>query len=517
MKKTLLSLLIAFATLNSFSQIVSTLAGNSVAGSTDATGTTASFNNPQKVAVDAAGNAYVADRSNHKIRKITPTGVVSTFAGSGTAGSTDGTGTAASFNNPYGVAVDANGNVYVADASNHKIRKITPAGVVSTFAGSGTSGNTEGTGTAATFSSPYGVAVDANGNVYVADRSNNKIRKITSEGVVSTFAGSGTLGDADSFYGPSASFRYPVDIAVDADGNVYVADNQNSRIRKITPTGGVSKLSNSSNAAVSFSYPNGVTVDAGGNVYVSEGNSITMYTTAKTIIYLAGDYTTAGYTNASGATARFNAPQGLAADANGNLYVADRNNHSIRKITPTTLPVTLNTFTAKANGNHAVLQWQTHSELNNKGFAIYRSGDESKFVKIGDVSTTSMRTDEQSSGSTYTFTDKMPLNGNNYYKLVQVDNDGKTTELGIRSLVFGISSLHFQLYPTPATEKLNIVFGISKYQNLRLLDITGKVLQNHILTNSQSEIVLNVGKYPKGIYLVELKGGNGNHVVKISK
>jgi serine/threonine-protein kinase len=157
---------------------VTTLAGSGTLGALDGTGTAASFYQPTGVAVDVAGNVYVADSYNHKIRKITSAGVVTTLAGSGGVGAVDATGTAASFNYPRGITVDAAGNVYVADSFNHKIRKITSAGVVTTLAGSGVAGAVDATGTAASFSNPSGVTVDAAGNVYVADHFNNKIRKI---------------------------------------------------------------------------------------------------------------------------------------------------------------------------------------------------------------------------------------------------------------------------------------------------------------------------------------------------
>ena len=264
--------------------MVSTLAG-STSGYTDGTGTSAKFFNPIGVAVDGAGNVYVADLYNHRIRKITASGVVSTLAGSGTSGYTDGTGTSAQFKYPSGVAVDGAGNVYVADRVNHRIRKITTSGVVSTLAGSGTSGYTDGTGTSAQFKSPRGVAVDGAGNVYVADQENHRIRKITASGVVSTLAGS-TYGYADGT-GTSAKFDSPIGVAVDGAGNVYVADQDNHRIRKITTSGVVSTLAGS----------------------------------------------THGYTDGTGTSAQFKYPTGVAVDGAGNVYVADQYNHRIRKIT----------------------------------------------------------------------------------------------------------------------------------------------------------------------------------------
>ena len=327
---------------------VSTLAGSD-RGDSDGTGTSAQFSYPKGIAIDPSGNVYVADTDSHKIRKITPAGVVSTFAGS-SYGFADGTGTAAQFQTPYGITADASGNVYVADTGNQKIRKITPAGVVSTFAGS-SFGFADGTGTAAQFKNPYGVAVDASGNVYVADNSNHIIRKITPAGVVSTFAGS-SYGFADGT-ATAAKFYNPRGVAVDASGNVYVADYGNRKIRKITPAGVVSTLAGSTagdvdgtGTSVQFSSPGGITVDTSGNVYVADSGNhkIRKITPAGVVSTLAGSstvvqddmgmtYNEGGYIDGNGATAKFNSPYGVAVDTSGNLYVGDANNHKIRKIT----------------------------------------------------------------------------------------------------------------------------------------------------------------------------------------
>ena len=212
---------------------VSALAGSPWTGFAEGAGEDARFYYPHGVAVDASGVIYVADGYNHRIRKITADGVVSTRAGTGISSFADGAVSMAHFNNPSGVAVDnASGNLYVADDRNHRIRKITADGMVSTLAGNGAKGLADGEGDAAQFHFPNGVAVDASGNVYVADELNHCIRKITADGMVSTLAGSGVEGFADG-ESSSAKFARPCGIAVDASGNVYVAEWGNHCIRKI--------------------------------------------------------------------------------------------------------------------------------------------------------------------------------------------------------------------------------------------------------------------------------------------
>ncbi|MEI6714269.1 MAG: HYR domain-containing protein [Verrucomicrobiota bacterium] len=301
----------------------------------------ASFNDPWGVSVDGSGNVYVADFTNNKIRKITSNGVVSTLAGSGSSGSVDGPGTGARFNGPSDVCVDGNGNVYVADTGNKKIRKITSAGVVSTLAGSGSSGSADGIGTAASFAYPEGVCVDGSGNVYVADTGNNKIRKITSDGVVSTLAGSGVSGSADGT-GAGASFDNPKGVCVDGSGNVYVADFYNQKIRKITSDGLVSTLAGSGSygradgtgTAASFAYPQGVCVDGSANVYVADTSyhTIRKITSNGVVTTLAGSGTS-GSADGTGSGASFYNPLRVCVDGSGNVYVADRSNNVIRKIT----------------------------------------------------------------------------------------------------------------------------------------------------------------------------------------
>ena len=324
--------------VNNDKNAVVTVAGNGALGFADGNIADARFYQPTGIALDADGNIYVADSENHRIRKITAGGTVSTLAGSGTSGSADGDGTAAQFNSPRAVAVDATGNVYVADGINNKIRKITPAGTVSTLAGSGASGFADGDGINAKFYFPKGIALDASGNLYVADDINHRIRKITPTGTVTTIAGS-TSGSDDGD-GINAKFHSPRGVTLDAAGNIYVADAGNHRIRKITPAGTVSTIAGSTvgvtegiGTAAKFNGPAGIAVDASGNIYVAddENERIRKITTNGTVSTLAGGFLQ-GFTDGVGGDAQFRSPTGLAIDASGNIYVADRHNHSIRKI-----------------------------------------------------------------------------------------------------------------------------------------------------------------------------------------
>ena len=510
--------LLVFNIIVAHAQVVSTFAGSGLRGSTDAIGTAASFNYPKAVAVDVDGNVYVADNGNNKIRKISPTKVVSTFAGSGLNGSYDDLGTAASFNSPLGIAVDAAGNVYVADTFNHKIRKISPAGEVTTFAGNGSTGSTDGMGTAASFSYPYSIAVDGGGNLYVSDGHNHKIRKISPAGAVTTFAGSGAAGSTNGI-GTAARFNFPYGIAVDGSGNVYVCDSGNNKIRKISPAGAVTTFAGSGTAgsvdgigtAASFNNPSGITVDQSSNLYVTDyGNQKVrkISPTGEVSSYVGNG--AVGNTDGIGTGASFNYPTDVAVDGSGNLYVADANNHKIRKVSETVLPVTLTGFTAKTVGNYTQLQWQTASEVNNKGFEIWREaerqegGGQEGFVKIGEVSALATHNMQP---TTYTFTDKNPLRGANYYKLVQIDNDGTTKTYGPITIKSNLQLTDLKIYTTD--KGVGVTLNILKAEEtlFSVYNLNGKKLfsKTKFLDEGQNQVFM---EYPlaKGVYLLQLNG-----------
>ncbi|HTZ21531.1 MAG TPA: hypothetical protein VMC06_11680, partial [Opitutaceae bacterium] len=337
---------------------ITTLAGGSP-GNTDGHGTAARFNQPSGIAADAWGNLYVADFYNNTIRKVNPTGDVTTLAGlAGSSGSADGFGSTARFYGPCGITADASGNLFVTDFYNNTIRKVSSVGVVTTVAGlAGSQGSTDGFGSTAQFYMPNGIANDSAGNLYVTDMGNSTVRKITPVGVVTTVAGlAGSRGSADGF-GSAALFNNPIGISVDVVGNLYVADSGNCTIREITPAGMVTTFAgfagSSGNAdgtgnTVRFTAPSGIASDVAGDLYVIDENSVREVSTTGVVTTVAGQAGIAfGNTDGIGSVAQFYSPFGIAVDATGSVFIADNHNNLIRKGVPTTLTARLGSLSAR--------------------------------------------------------------------------------------------------------------------------------------------------------------------------
>ena len=334
---------------------IDTIAGTGTRGFSGDGGaaTAAQLSVPSGVAVDGAGNLYIADSLNHRIRKVDAAGLISTVAGSGTPGFGGDSGPArqAQFALPSSVAADSLGNLYIADTFNHRIRRVDAAtGIVDTVTGNGTSGfgGDDGPALQAQLDRPYGVALDSSGNLYIADSFNHRIRKVDAAGLISTVAGNGTSGfGGDGRAALQAQLNNPVGVATDSSGNLYIADSDNHRIRKVDAAGlistaagnGTSGFSGDGSSALQAQLDNpvGVAADGAGNLYISDwGNQRIRRVDAATglVATIAGNGTLGfGGDDGPGTAALLAFPRGLAVDVSGNLYIADTLNNRIRRLT----------------------------------------------------------------------------------------------------------------------------------------------------------------------------------------
>lgn len=523
-----------FISLFSHAQYISTVAGNGTAGYSGDGGaaTSAELKLPFALTLDAAGNIYIADYTNERIRMVTAaSGIIRTIAGTGTAGyNGDGiTATSATINLPEGIAVDPSGNIYISDYNNKRIRKITAStGLISTIAGTGTQGYS-GDGAAATaakINAAQGIALDASGNVYIADAGNNRIRKITvSTGIITTIAGIGTAGfSGDGAAATLAKLNYPSGVALDAAGNIYIADNSNNRIRKVTlSTGKITTIAGTGTASYSgdggaatsatIKYPQEVALDPAGNLYISDvGNSrVREVSIATGIITTVVGTGIPGY-NGDGTIATLAevyAPDGIAFDASGSMYIADGQNNRIRKvINKSALPITLVSFGASAGPDQTVdLRWLTASETNSCYYDIERSIDAVNFVVIGMISAAG----NSDVSSNYTFTDHEPLPGVSYYRLHEVDCDGRYTYSEIVDFTTRPSDgIRFSVYPNPAKNMLHIESTVTG-GNILIANLLGEVVYSAHLDGSG---VIHFD-LPAGSYLMELHTSSGVAIKRI--
>jgi sugar lactone lactonase YvrE len=335
-----------------FGQKVTTFAGNGIGGYSGDGGPAASaeINNVTGLAADPAGNIYLADQSNNRVRKVGTNGVISTFAGTGVAGFSGDNGPAllAQLNGPIGVCVAPNGTVYVNDINNRRVRAISPSGMITTVAGNGgtTSSGDGGPATAASMILPIRCTVDPTGNLYIADQGANKIRKVDTSGNITTFAGTGTQSfSGDGGPATAATFNNPTWVLSDSSGNIYVSDQSNERVREITTNGNINTVAgNGINAfsgdngpatSASLNFPGGLALDSAGSLYIVDpGNERIRKVTGGVITTVAGNGL-AGYSGDGGAPlqAEFNNPFALAIDSAANLYIGDINNNRVRELT----------------------------------------------------------------------------------------------------------------------------------------------------------------------------------------
>lgn len=507
---------------------VSVLAGpatGGATGTTNATGAAARFTTPLDAAIHPiTGDIYITDANC--VRKITQAGEVTTFAGiSGTAGYVDGEPSAARFRYLAGITIDKDGNIYLADRDNHCIRKYTAStNLFTTLAGIGnatanaTAGYADGNGTAAKFNKPVQIALDAAGNIFVSDRTNFRIRKITPAGEVTTYAGDGTNVYKEG-NGTAAGFVDPYGIVVAQDGSIYVGDYNGNRIRKIDPDKNVTTIAGNGTAgfidnvgaAARVAQASGITIGPNGNLYFlgRQGSLRTITVAGYTITPAlpAGLALDALTGDISGTSTEVSAQTTYTVNAyNGNGELEATTTLELSVIDGA-LPVTLKSFEAKKQTNGNVnITWATASEYNNSHFILSKSTDGTNFTAL--IQKASLG----NQGGNYNFVDANVNNRANYYKLVQIDKDGTSKELGVKVINGGISAANnWKVYPNPMNKECSVYLPSAKVgqsQTINIYATNGTLLHSAILkVNNTNNINIKLpANLNSGIYMMEIKG-----------
>ena len=499
----------------SIAQTINLFAGTGITGFSGNGGaaTAAQLAAPYGVAVDANGNVYIADFVNHQIRKVNISGVITTFAGTPALGFSGdgGAATSAQLNYPIGVAADGAGNIYIADNANHRIRKVNNAGIISTFAGTGVSGFS-GDGSAANLAQidgPMGVATDPAGNVYIVDAGNDRIRKVNISGVISTIAGTGVGGfSGDGAAANLAQINNPSGVVVDAIGNIYISDMTNHRIRKINTSGIISTyagtgtlgFSGDGGAATSaqINYPRAISVDISGNVHVADASNhrIRKINNAGVISTIVGTGTL-GYSGDGGlaSSAQINYPRGIAFDGTGNEYIADADNNRIRKISCIAPTIT-------ATSSRTLMCIGESATLTASGATSYtwNPGGTGSSIVVSPTSNT-----------TYTVTG---INGNNCSNIsLFTQNVSACTTINQLTNI----SEQISIYPNPYNSKLTLLFKstVCENCNITVFSSLGTLIHKQNITSSVTEI--DLGEFSSGIYFIKIYDGSTTFTKKIKK
>ena len=505
-------------------QTINTVAGNGISGfSGDGGLATNAQIYATRVTADNSNNFYFSDRSNYRIRKIMNNGIITTIAGDGTIGFSGdgGLATNAQLNSPWGVAVDKNGVIFIADTKNHRIRKISNNGIITTIAGNGIQGfsGDGGLATNAQLKSPYGVAVDKNGVIFIADTHNDRIRKVTTNGVITTVAGNGNRGfSGDGGQATNAQLNQPSDVAVDLNGNIYICEWGNHTIRKVATNGvittiagnGIAGFSGDGNIATNaqLNQPDGVAVNSNGVVFIADAKNhrIRKVVSNGVITTIAGNGI-AGYSGDGNiaTNAQLNWPYGVAVD-NSNIYIADQFNYRVRKINlNNTVPIQFNSIKAFEYSTAVKIEWSVSNEVNVNKYEVEASIDGNNFYKVNSITA--------NNNITYNCLHTNPNIGNNYYRIKSIQNDGKVQYSQIVNVKIGKAKNSFNVFPNPIqnnTIQLQLE-GVDKgIYNVVLYNQAGQQIFKNTINHaggSASES-LNTGKISKGIYQLIIEGLN---------